>query len=209
MELYNKKINFLGDSITEGVGASRYENCYVARFAAMTGAVCRNYGISGTRIARRRVPYAIPEFDWDMASRYQIMEPDAEVIVLFGGTNDYGHGDAPIGQMEDRTPWTFFGALHCLCRGLIERFPDSTIVIMTPLHREYEDMDTPHLQPFVEAIRQVAEFYALPVLDLFATSGMQPRVPVIREKYFADHVHPNDAGHEVIAYKLRRFLENL
>ena len=80
---------------------------------------------------------------------------------------------------------------------------------MTPLHRDYEDMDTPHLQPFVDAIRQVAEFYALPVLDLFATSGMQPRVPVIREKYFADHVHPNDAGHEVIAYKLRRFLENL
>ena len=209
MELKNLKVNFLGDSITEGVGASCYENCYVARFAAATGAVCRNYGISGTRIARRRVPYEHPGFDWDFASRYQVMDAEADVVVVFGGTNDYGHGDAPIGQMEDRTPWTFFGALHCLCRGLMERFPDSTIVIMTPLHREFEDLDTPHLQPFVEAIRQVAEFYSLPVLDLFATSGMQPRVPIMKQKYFADHVHPNDDGHAVVAHKLQRFLENM
>ena len=209
MELKNLKVNFLGDSITEGVGASRYENCYVARFAAATGTVCRNYGISGTRIAPRRVPYESPAFDWDFVSRYQTMDADADVVVVFGGTNDYGHGDAPIGQMEDRTPWTFFGALHCLCRGLIERFPDSTIVLLTPLHREYEDLDTPHLQPFVEAIRQVAEFYALPVLDLFATSGMQPRVPVMKQKYFADHVHPNDNGHAVVAHMLQRFLENM
>lgn len=209
MELKNLKVNFLGDSITEGVGASCYEHCYVARFAAATGTVCRNYGISGTRIAPRRVPYESPAFDWDFVSRYQTMDADADVVVVFGGTNDYGHGDAPVGQMDDRTPWTFFGALHCLFRGLIERYPDSTIVIMTPLHREFEDLDTPHLQPFVEAIRQVAEFYALPVLDLFATSGMQPRVPVMKQKYFADHVHPNDAGHAVVAHMLQRFLENM
>ena len=114
MELKNLKVNFIGDSITEGVGASSYETCYVSRFAAMTGAICRNYGISGTRIARRKVPYEIPEFDRDFNSRYHLMEEDADVIVVFGGTNDYGHGDAPIGEMSDRTVWTFYGALHCL-----------------------------------------------------------------------------------------------
>ena len=31
----------------------------------------------------------------------------------------------------------------------------------------------------------------------------------IKEKYFADHVHPADAGHQVIANKLKRFLENM
>ena len=209
MELKNLKINFIGDSITEGVGASSYETCYVSRFAAMTGAICRNYGISGTRIARRKVPYEIPEFDRDFNSRYQLMDEDADVIVVFGGTNDYGHGDAPIGEMSDRTVWTFYGALHCLYTGILERWPESTIVIMTPLHREWEDLDTPHLQPFVDAIREVAEFYSLPVLDLWAASGLQPRVPIIKEKYFADHVHPADAGHQVIANKLKRFLENM
>ena len=209
MELKNLKVNFIGDSITEGVGASSYETCYVSRFAAMTGAICRNYGISGTRIARRKVPYEIPEFDRDFNSRYQLMEEDADVIVVFGGTNDYGHGDAPIGEMSDRTVWTFYGALHCLYTGILERWPESTIVIMTPLHREWEDLDTPHLQPFVDAIREVAEFYSLPVLDLWATSGLQPRVPINKEIYFADHVHPNDNGHRVIAQKLKRFLENM
>ena len=83
MELKNLKVNFIGDSITEGVGASSYETCYVSRFAAMTGAICRNYGISGTRIARRKVPYEIPEFDRDFNSRYHLMEEDADVIVVF------------------------------------------------------------------------------------------------------------------------------
>ena len=31
----------------------------------------------------------------------------------------------------------------------------------------------------------------------------------VKEKYFADHVHPNDNGHAVVANKLKRFLENL
>ena len=209
MDLKNLKINFIGDSITEGVGASAYENCYVARFAAITGAQCRNYGISGTRIARRQIPYHTPSMDQDFNSRYHLMEQDADVIVVFGGTNDYGHGDAPIGKMSDRTVWTFYGALHSLFTGLLERWPGSTFVVMTPLHRVYEDMDMPHLDVFVKAMREVAEYYSLPVLDLFASSGMQPKVPAIREKYFADHVHPNDAGHEVIANKLKRFLENM
>lgn len=209
MELNNLKINFLGDSITQGVGASTPENSYVSRFAQMTGAQVRNYGISGTRIARRKVPYANPSFDQDFNSRYHLMDPDADVIVVFGGTNDYGHGDAPVGQMSDRTVWTFYGALHCLFTGLLERWPRSTIVIMTPLHRETEEYDSLRLQAFVDAIREVAEFYSLPVLDLWASSGLQPKVPINKALYFADHVHPNDAGHQVVANKLKRFLENM
>ena len=114
MEQKGKKINFLGDSITEGVGASNGTLCYVAQFAAATGAVCRNYGISGTRIARRRVPYDNPNFDRDFPSRVPEMDPDADVIVVFGGTNDYGHGDAPLGEMSDRTVWTYYGALQLI-----------------------------------------------------------------------------------------------
>ena len=132
MELNGKKINFLGDSITQGVGASTKENCYVEQFAAATGAVCRNYGISGTRIARRRVPYSNPDFDKDFPSRVPEMDPDADLIVVFGGTNDFGHGDAPLGEMRDRTVWTYYGALHVLFTLLLEKYPTAQIVIITP-----------------------------------------------------------------------------
>ena len=209
MELKGKKINFLGDSITEGVGASEYARCYVEQFAAATGAICRNYGISGTRIAKRRVPYEIPEFDRYYASRVPEMDPDADVVVVFGGTNDYGHGDAPLGEMNDRTVWTYYGALHVLFTALIEKYPTAQIVILTPLHREDEEKRTPTLKPFVDATRQVAEYYSLPVLDLWANYGIQPRIPVMKNMYVPDGLHPNDAGHGILANKLRAFLEQL
>lgn len=209
MELKGKKINFLGDSITEGVGASAKEFCYVERFAAETGAICRNYGISGTRIARRRVPYDNPNFDRDYPSRVPEMDPDADVVVVFGGTNDYGHGDAPLGEMSDRTVWTYYGALHVLFTSLIEKYPMSSIVVLTPLHREDEEARTPVLKSFVDATRQVAEYYSLPVLDLWANAGIQPRVPVMKTTYMPDGLHPNDTGHAHLANKLRIFLEQL
>ena len=209
MELKGKKINFLGDSITEGVGASEYARCYLEQFAAATGAICRNYGISGTRIAKRRVPYDIPEFDRYYASRVPEMDPDADIVVVFGGTNDYGHGDAPLGEMNDRTIWTYYGALHVLFTALIEKYPAAQIVVLTPLHRDDEEKRTPTLKPFVDATRQVAEFYSLPVLDLWANYGIQPRVPVMKEMYVPDGLHPNDAGHAILANKLRAFLEHM
>lgn len=209
MELNGLKINFLGDSITEGAGASSFETCYFSRFAAMTGAFCRNYGIGGTRFARRRVPHENPRFDLDFCGRYQEMDDDADIIVVFGGTNDYGHGDAPLGKMEDRTVWSFYGACHVLFSGLIAKYPGKTIVILTPMHRDSELDKTPGLRAFVQAEREVAEFYSLPVLDLWSTLGIQPLVPEQKALYMADHVHPNDLGHEKIAYKLKRFLENM
>ena len=209
MELKGKKINFIGDSITEGVGASAYENCYVAQFAAATGAQVRNYGISGTRFARRKVPYENPSFDQDFCGRFDRMDDDADVIVVFGGTNDYGHGDAPLGQMTDRTVWSFYGACHVLFSGLVAKYPGKPIVVMTPMHRMTELDKTPDLREFARAEREVAEFYSLPVLDLWATSGIQPLVPEQKALYFADLVHPNDNGHAQIAYKLKRFLENM
>lgn len=216
MELKGKKIIFLGDSITEGFGTSGAACRYVDRIAATCGAECLNYGISGTRIAKQRVPSANPRFDLYFASRVEQMEADADVIMVFGGTNDFGHGDAPIGSMQDRTPDTFYGALQDLYTRLIERYPDRPIVIVTPLHRWNEEnprgdcktADVGTLRDYVQVIRQVAEYYALPVLDLFATSGLQPCLAVHRQRFVPDGLHPNDAGHAILAQKFISFLKN-
>ena len=92
MKLEGLKINFLGDSITEGHGASLPENFFWKRFER-DGCICRGYGIGGTRIAEQQVPYD-ERMDQYFASRVDSMEKDADVVVIFGGTNDYGHGDA-------------------------------------------------------------------------------------------------------------------
>ena len=62
---------------------------------------------------------------------------------------------------------------------------------------------------YVNVIREVAEFYSLPVLDLYKTSGLQPEIAEIQEKYIPDGLHPNDEGHKVISGKLKKFLEQL
>lgn len=209
MDIRNKKINFLGDSITEGVGVTSPEYSYVEVFRKKySPALVRNYGISGTRIARQKTKTTDnPSFDQDFCSRVNQMDADADIVVVFGGVNDFGHGDAPFGTFEDRTPETFYGACHTLIISLIERFPHATIVFMTPLHGICEAR--PNKQPlhcYVSAIREVAQYYAIPVLDLYTTSGLQPMVPVIRKKYMPDGVHPNNAGAEKIADRLAGFL---
>ena len=218
MDIKGKKINFLGDSITEGHGCADPENCFVSRIARDDGAICRNYGIGGTRIARQKRPSEKPKHDLDFVGRFDQMDADADIVVVFGGTNDFGHGDAPIGTMSDRTPDTFYGALHQLYTGLITKYPAARIIVLTPLHRLKEDdprgdgikpVPSGVLLDYVRIIRQVAEYYALPVLDLYATSGLQPNVPVIREKYVPDGLHPNDEGHRILAEQIAAFLMTL
>lgn len=218
MELTFKKINFLGDSITQGVGTSGTGYIYCDLVGRELGAEVRNYGISGTRFARQySATVGNPSFDQNFCDRALTMDGDADAVVVFGGTNDFGHGDAPIGEPADRTYDTFYGACHQLFSSLIAKFPEAVIVVMTPLHRANEDNprgdggkseDVGTLADYVNIIREVAEEYALPVLDLFAFGGIQPKYEEQRTRFCPDGLHPNDEGHKIIARKLTAFLKN-
>lgn len=218
MELKGKRIGFLGDSITEGYGVSAAENRYTDVFARMSGAEVYNYGFGGTRIAKNHVPtpgeYAY--FDVVFASRIPSMEKKLDVVCVFGGTNDFGHGDAPFGTLDDDTDETFCGAFRQLLEKLITKYPKALIVVMTPTHRLSEDAlfndfgvrSAAPLRDYVQAERDIAEDYGLPVLDLFANSGIQPKLKKQREAFMPDGLHPNDAGAARIAERLFAFLKN-
>ena len=213
MELKNKKINFLGDSITQGAGVSAPQHRYVNVFAAKTGATVRNYGIGGTRIARTEYTDGNPIFDQNFLDRVEGMDADADVIVVFGGTNDFGHGNGKLGTPDSTDEYTFYGAADSLCRRLIEKYPTATIVFMTPLHRKSELVTTNErgrpcepLHSYVLALREVTERYAIPVLDLYAISGITPRIETNRVTFAPDGLHPNDRGAEHIADLLINFL---
>jgi len=150
------------------------------------------------------------------------MDDDADVVVVFGGTNDFGHGDAEIGTFADRTPETFYGACHYLFNGLMEKYPSSVIVILTPLHRSNEDcprgdndqrklqnVEYGTLKKYVDIVKEVAEYYSLAVCDLYAMSGLTPKVEILKQKYMPDGLHPNDAGHKVLEARIANFLESL
>lgn len=219
MKLEGLKIDFLGDSITEGWGSSG-QDC---RFSALLQRNCklaaaRNYGIGGTRYARQRVPSEEPLTDRDFCERAGEMDRDADVVFVFGGTNDFGHGDAPFGGPEDRTPDTFCGACHYLFRELKADFPQAEIVIATPIHRCGEDNrygsgrktePCPPLREYAAVIRQTAQQYGLHVLDLFGEGLLNPNDPEIHQKYVPDGLHPNDEGHILLAERIAQLLEAL
>lgn len=218
MELKGAVINFLGDSITTGVGASTPENCYVDVLAREFGLKkANNYGVSGSRIARQIV-VTEEEHDQDYCMRLFEMDTDADAVVVFGGTNDYGHGEAPLGIPSDRDPSTFYGACHYMMSHLLERFVGKPVVILTPLHRLDEDnplgdgrkpRSVAPLSVYRRILMEVAEYYALPVLDLYATSGIQPNHEVSRERLCPDGLHPSDEGHALIAHRIGMFLKAL
>lgn len=222
MELKGKTINFLGDSITAGSGVSSYDKVYLNLLKVNADLKAANgYGIGGTRFAIQKGTDFRPKDDFvdvnSFSERFAQMTDECDAVVVFGGTNDYGHGDAPLGNFSDRTPDTFYGACHYLFSGLIKKYLGKPIVIMTPLHRVGE-MNTKRpdkayeigtLKDYVEIIREVAEYYSLPVLDMYKVSGLQPEIEEIKNKYVPDGLHPNDEGHILIANKLQKFLEQL
>ena len=211
MNLQGKIINVLGDSITQGVGTTAPEHIYHAVLAEIVGAKeVRNFGISGTRLARQ---YGADNYPWPFTERYQDMPDDADLVIVFGGTNDYGHGDAPFGTFGDRTNDTFMGACHFLFSELIKKYPRARIVIMTPLQTSYDQNPSANsgkpLIDYVDAIIEVAAHYSLPVLDLYRTAGICPRIPEHLTQYMPDGLHPNDAGAYRIAERLAAFLQAL
>lgn len=218
MELKGKIINFLGDSITAGSGASEQCKRYTDLIAAKTGAVCRNYGIGGTRIAKQKSPSADnPRYDLNFCMRALEMETPADIVVVFGGTNDFGHGDAPFGEDTDTTNDTFCGALNVLYDSLKSRYPDAAIVVLTPLHRSeelregYPDVIFPGKQPlknYVEAIRRAAARHSLSVLDLYE-NGFRPEGPWGPYECFTDGLHPNDAGYERLSDLIISYLKDM
>ncbi len=223
MELKGKRIAFIGDSITQGVGVANLENRYdnvILREERL--AEVFNYGVSGTRFAYQTVPSDPPSFDLYFCGRACLVDPRADIIVVYGAVNDYLHGDAPIGTPEDRTPTTFWGAVWCLMNVLKTMYKDKQIVFMTPARAfGYGRVDTlPSANPckradalplveYVDIIKTRAEEFSIPVLDLYRTLGIDPGSPEVRVAYIPDGVHFNEAGQERLAHHLSAFLKSI
>ena len=214
MELKGKRITFLGDSITEGWGTScveaRYDNL-LARDAEL-GSTFTN-GVGGTRIAYQRNSSADPKWDLYFCGRASQLDLSGDVIVVFGGTNDYGHGNAPFGTEGDRQPDTFCGAVNFLMQYLKGRYPKSRVVFVTPMKRwggNVPSNATGHnLAEYADVIVRAGQRNGVPVLDLYNELPIDPDIEEDRHEYTIDGLHPNDRGHAMIAEELRRFLEAL
>ena len=202
--------NFLGDSITYGIGVSdkeknRYDNIIAEKVGLK---LVNNYGTSGSRIANQGDNDAS-----SFNSRATGMSGDAGIIFVFGGTNDYGHGTAPFGTLADKTPDTYCGAVENLMTVLKNKYSDKTIVFLTPARRENDTVANSTtgkvLRDYCNVITAKGAEHGIPVLDLYNNLGIDPNNAEEKAAYTTDGLHFNDAGHKKIADLLINFIAGL
>lgn len=201
MNLEGMTINFLGDSITEGFGITDPKDLYHQIIKDKYKLkYAYNYGMGGTRIARQHTP-SRESTRWDLSFglRAEIMDRSADAVVVFGGTNDYGSGDAPFGTIDSTDPFTFCGAVNSLIIKLKNDFPNSKLVFVTPIHRIGEDNpsapDSKTLADYAQAIAKICETRSLPVIDLFAINPIDHQ----DTELLPDGLHPSAKGHGILA----------
>lgn len=212
MELKNKRIVFLGDSITEGCGTSSETKVYhqLLKEKFNLSLAC-NCGIGGTRIAMLKQPtYEASRFDLYFALRAQVMPKDADIVVVFGGTNDYGcENGVDIGEPTSTDNYTFNGALNNLIVQLKKDYPNSLIIMLTPLHRTNENTSINGtgyiLKDYSDAIIAATKRHNIQLIDFFNKINLDP----YDENLVPDGLHPNDNGHAVMANFLSEKLINL
>jgi lysophospholipase L1-like esterase len=127
---------------------------------------------------------------------------------VFGGTNDSGHGDVMMGDINSNDNYTFNGALNNLIIQLKNDYPNSKIIFMTPLHRKYEDIcmnGTGYiLKDYVQAIINATKRHNVYLIDLFNEIDLNPHDIVL----VPDGLHPSDKGHEILAeFVAKKLLE--
>ena len=192
----NMSMNCLGDSITYGYipnDGSQMAKPYPSILQDLFEfSACRNYGISGSTLASTNGNYD------PMSVRYADMDANADIVSVFGGTNDYGRESySTLGTIDDTTNATIYGALDVLCNGLINKYPKAFIFFMTPLRRADKTGNNAggySLEDVSNAIKEVCYKYSIPVLDLYSKGGCHLENDAFRTVYGGnDKLHVNQS----------------
>ena len=161
----------------------------------------RNYAISGAWISKGG--------NQTISEAWETMNDEADIITVFAGTNDNLNTN-PLGTMEDRTNTTFYGALHVLYSGLINKYPGKKIGIISIMLRSgYRAGDNSTWDRKNNAILEVAKYYNLPVFKAHEEFNLNANIPLIKEKFIEDGLHPNEDGQKIMARRLKKWLESL
>lgn len=191
----------LGDSITEANGYQPLVRS-VLGFASV-----HNYGKSGCPMTAGG--------DTDAGCTVKVgsgIDPALDCVTVFAGVNDY-RLNKPLGSLGDRDLYSFYGAYSTLIEGILRSNPECRLNLWTPPHRDkdgydiYRRNDHGHrLIDYVNAVKAIGLEFSLPVLDLYAQSGINK---LNIGTFTDDGLHPNETGHRRIASMAVSFLEQL
>lgn len=194
--LIGKTVAFLGDSIT----AANLYGLYTRRFADISGATITNYAVGGKCYASNEI-----------AGQADSLTGSEDVVVIMGGTNDFNQskviGDIFTESGGAITPTadssTLCGGLHGAIQAVYTKCPTAQVVIITPPQKSSgwtKNLAGKYLYDYVDAIKDVAKLYGIPVVDQFGNCGINPVLSAMKDKYFnSDGTHPQNIYHLLLA----------
>lgn len=219
--LFGKKLVVCGDSFSanNGTGITPYPEIIANR----TGMHLTNISHGGDRMANVNDPGGNRVFS-EMYTSPNIQEPltNADYILFQYGLNE-GVLPEQVGDKNSKTTNTLWGAWNTVLLNVITWNPGAKIGIII----SDAWMNTGNCVNTYNALKQIAEWWGIPVLDLKEGSnsnpmigkrtGVNPDIEKLRSKHFAidydnpikQDSHPNQNGHNFRSTIIENFLRSL
>lgn len=203
-----KSIQFLGDSITEGITASKDEDGNYISYVNYANehlkfGKCMNNGKAGRMFSG----YAVPElaFSLEMGNMFN---NSADIAVVFLGVNDYltARENKRYGDYHDTESTAgYVGSVRYALRQLKETYPNQEIFFVTMYNisktaeSTYTDVvEPPELADYMDMLRTLVNDYGYHVIELYDTGFMDCTDTATSYRYTADGLHPSDEGYRIL-----------
>lgn len=212
-----KKVSFLGDSITAGVGSKMLFHMYLAHDC---NCISLNYGVGGTgfvgTVSGSNMQgdgvegvgsMQISSGGNNILDRVGDIPTDSNLIVVFGGTNDWGGNQS-------------MSAFEANVNGVIDYFqshaPTAELLFLTPVRRyrngidgESENTQGYKLSDYCKAIMDNCANKGVKCIDLYNSSGLNPLNSDNKTALVTDGLHPNYSGHRFIYRRIKDVCKSL
>lgn len=203
-----KKICAYGDSVTE-------QNKWQSFVSSYFNCSFYNRGVGGTTVTQ--VNSSTNHMSAD--SRIETIPTDSDVILVFGGHNDWSSASIDIGDIKTKAlseSTSFKSAFALMLKKIQTRCPNAKIITMTPVGGRTEEASVNQdkqfyirdlcMTDFANAVKEVSAYYGIPCIDINGNSGINT---LNHTTYIADVIHPNSEGGKLIANEvingLKRF----
>lgn len=195
----------VGDSLTES--NARTDLNYHDYIAEATGITVVNQGNSGSGYAKTGQGKA---FHLRIAN----VNPNSDVVTIFGSFNDYSAG-IELGTPSDSGTETICGCINTTIDNLIAVMPAVSLGIVTPTPWDGSNPSDPNNAhtKYADALVAICKNRSIPCLDLYRCSNLRPWSEEGRlacySKDGGSGTHPDETGHKLIASRFKAFLESL
>lgn len=198
------RVTCVGDSITEGIGASNSAYSYPSQMQKLLGDgyTVTNCGVSGSNVMTDR------GYIYKTTSRYTAsMNSDPDIVIVALGTNDAGNGIWNTTQ-DDRwatlAPDQFEKDYRELIQGYLDLPSKPLVMVALPTQSWNADGSIDNrcknnISGTMPIINKVAAELDVQVLDMFTWSEDL-------FSYFPDRLHPGDDGYTLLAEEYGKYV---